>query len=155
MLVRSYGDASVLRARSRAGEGLSSITLSVAPLPEDSRERGLDAVRTRATPEGLDRFHEGSTFIESGQAEALGQAALFATREERVTSRHGVVAGVVKEYLTVIGNNLVKIEAAVRDSGRPGAELLDMDTLRAEFDRVEPLFDELVRRWSPASSATP
>jgi len=157
MLSRSYGDAAVARARSLSGEGLASVTLSVVPLAEDAAaDRDappLDAVAHRVTPEGVARFHPSAALIESGSARALGRDALFATRREDLSSRHGVVRGFVKEYLTVIGGNVIKIEAAVTDSGRTGTELLDLETLRAEFRRVEPLFDELVRRWAPVSSA--
>ena len=51
----------------------------------------------------------------------------------------------------MLDGRAVKFEFSVADRARSEGDLLALDVLRTEFDRLEPLFDEIVR----TASATP
>ncbi len=143
----SRGGGAVLKSASRAGAGLSSIFIRVVPLEGDRRDFTHENLIEYTTPKGVERVHPGAVFVERGDIALFGDPAAWSMWEHESSSRYGARRGVTKEYIAHLDGNLVKIEAAVQDSGRSAEALLAMRALREEFERVEPLFDELVRRW--------
>lgn len=141
--VYSRGGGVVLTCRSRAGNGLTSLTLTVLPLDDDQDTPSPEDVRARAEREAGD---PGATITGHGTATILGRVGATATSEAETTGRRGAAREVRKDYVVALDRHVVKIRARVGDRGDSTEELLGWEPVRAEFERVEPLLDELVNR---------
>lgn len=129
------------RLVSEAGAGLASLTVKVVPLEGDEEAPGLDELVTQASDDP----------VRSSETMLLGQPAMAVVHREETSGRRGASRAVVKRFVCVLERRVVKFDFSVADRARSADDLLPLSELEAEFERLEPLFDEIVRR----ASATP
>jgi len=141
------GDGTIMRLVSEAGAGLASLTIKVVPLAQDEEIPSAAALRKRALDSAV---YPNREFVRDKYAQALGEhgsACVFYDRDE---SRYGVTRSINKHFQFVFERRVVRFEFAVLDRARSADDLLAMDVLETEFNRLEPLFDEIVSRASVA-----
>ncbi len=141
------GDGTVMRLVSEAGAGLASLTIKVVPLAQDEREPtpeqlSANVVENAAHPDRTGLGNEEFAFLG-----VRGSAVVF---RDAGGGRYGATRSHEKHYQCVHEGRVIKFEFAVLDRARSADALLAADVIGTEFDRLEPLFDEMVSRASVA-----
>jgi len=140
----SRGGGSVVRASSDAGHGPASLVIRVIPAEQDApAPEPADIVR-RAVTDPLGR--ESASLESTGETTIFGRPAAWGVLSDESTSRWGASRALTKLYAVVVSGAVVKIELAVADRARTADALIDQESLAAEFERLEPLFQEITAR---------
>lgn len=138
------GRGSVVRVSSNAGHGLASLVIRVIPTePSEPAPDPREIVR-RAASDPLGR--ETANLERAGETEILGRPAAWGILADETMSRRGASRSLTRLHAVVVGDAVVKIELAVTDRARSADAVLDWSTLRAEFERLAPLFEHLTER---------
>jgi len=142
------GGGAVKRLVSEAGAGLASFTLTVVPLAQEDDRATADDLAGKALDETA---HPDREKLTQNETSMLGVEAMSVSFADSSSSRYGQSRSIEKHYLCNLDGRAVKFEFSVADRARSVDALLSEEILRAEFDRLEPLFDEIVKR----AKATP
>ncbi len=135
------GGGMAMRLVSEAGVGLASLSLVVVPLADDEATPGLVALIEKIT----------SDPVRVADMTLLGEPAKACVFSDESTGRRGASRSFNKHVLCVLDRRVVKFEFSVADRARSAEQLLSIDELETELERLEPLFDEIVKRASVAS----
>ncbi len=142
MPTHTRGNASVYRIRSEAASGLSYVVIRVLALSDETELNPADLYAQVFEPDAYPNRHP----IRNKLATVFDRLAETCVFYDHSESGRGVSRSVNKHYLVVYKDHIIKVETSVKDLSRSSDDLLPMDVLEAEFNRVEPLFDEIVKR---------
>jgi len=138
------GRGSVLRASSDAGHGLASLVVRVVPTEPGAPAPDPEEVVRRAASDPLGR--ETATLERAGQTEVFGRPAAWGVLADESTSRWGASRSLTRLHAVVVADAVVKIELAVTDRARSADAILGWPAVRSEFERLTPLFEDLIKR---------